>query len=69
MIYQELTYWSPIYGAECSRISVVDANGSEFFAMLPKTDGRAYTTLRQKAVEKLSEAIEMGIEPGEIRWR
>ena len=48
---------------------MVNARGEEYFCLLAHSEGRAYTALRKRALEALSEAIEMGLEAGEIRWR
>ena len=67
--YQQLISWSPMFGGECARVSIVDEHGGEYYALLPFTEGRAFNTLRARALEALSEAVASGLEPGEIRWR
>lgn len=66
--YQELISWSPIFGGDAARISMVNERNEEFFVLLPFTEGRAFTALRKKALDVLSEAIEGGLEAGEYRW-
>jgi hypothetical protein len=67
--YQELVTWSPTFGGECARISMVDERGSEYFSLLPYSDDRAYRALRKRAIEVLSEAIDSDMGAGEYRWR
>lgn len=67
--YSEFISWSPVFGGECARVSMVNERGEEYFCLLAHTEGRGYTALRKRALEALTEAIEMGIEAGEIRWR
>lgn len=67
--YQELQSWSPTYGCEVARLSMADANGGEFYAILPIGEGASWRKLKQEALDVLSKAIEMGGEPGEYRWR
>lgn len=70
MNHSEFTSWSPTYGCEVARISVVNANNEEYFAIIPTDPPKGrFRDLRNKAVDKLNEAIGLGIEPGEIRWR
>lgn len=65
----EFTTWSPTLGCEATRISTADSLGQEYFAILPRTEGRAWREARQQAVEALAEAMERGLTPGEVRWR
>lgn len=69
MRYQQFISWSPTFGGECARISMANERGEEYYALLPFTEGREFTALRKRAVEVLTEAMEAGIEAGEIRWR
>lgn len=65
----EFSYWSPSHGAEVTRFSLADSLGQEFYAFVPSTEGATARRLREKAASKLEEAIEHGLEPGEVRWR
>ena len=67
--YSQFTCWSPVYDCEVARISVVNERNEEYYANIPNAAGSGFVALRKKAVAKLNEAIELGIEPGEIRWR
>lgn len=66
--YQEHIAWSPVFGGDCARVSMVNERGEEFYCLLPFTEGRAFTTLRNKALDVLTEAIEGDLESGEYRW-
>ena len=66
--FSEFEYWSAIHGEDVVRVSVTDANGSEFFAIVP-LDGRVYRKRRDEAIELCLEAIRLGCAPGEVRAR
>jgi hypothetical protein len=63
------SYWSTTHGAEVTRFSMADDLGQEFYAFVPSTEGATARRLRDKAADALEQAIERGLEPGEIRWR
>lgn len=65
----EFAYWSPTHGAEVTRFSLADDLGQEYFAFVPSTEGSTARRLRDKAADALEQAIERGLEPGEVRWR
>jgi len=65
----EFSYWSSTHGADITRISMADDNGAEFYAIVPMSEGRAMRLLHKKAREALMEAMELGLSPGEIRWK
>lgn len=69
MHYSEFTTWSPTFGAEVVRLSMVNALGEEYFSLLVAGEGREWRTRKAEALDVLSEAIEAGMEPGEYRWR
>lgn len=69
MNFQTYDYWSPILGCEACRVSMVDSRGSEYFAIVPKTDGADWRRRKIDALEALEQAIQLGLPPGEIRWR
>lgn len=68
MILSSFTYWSTSHGAEVVRLSAADELGQEFYTFLPSTMGTTGRALRRKAADALSQAIDLGLEPGEIRW-
>jgi hypothetical protein len=63
------SYWSTTHGAEVTRLSLADDLGQEYYAFIASTEGSVSRRLREKAASKLEEAIERGLEPGEVRWR
>ena len=63
----EYRYWSPVHGAEVSRVSMFNASGHEFWMELPCEDGRAYRAALRDAAEAIDQAINEGLEPGEVR--
>ena len=69
MYYSEFTTWSPVFGCDVSRVSMVNEHGEEYFCLLPVSEGRAFVELKKRAVDVLTEAIEAGMEAGEYRWR
>ena len=66
--FSEFVTYSPLYDAEVARISVPDANGCEYFAIVA-IDGKGYRQRRDEAIGKCVEAIKAGCPPGEVRWR
>ena len=69
VIGREFDYWSPILGCDATRYSIPDANGREYYAILRRDDERAYARLRRQAEAAILQAIEMGLQPGEVKWR
>lgn len=69
MIYSEYHSWNVVFGGEAVRISVANERGEEFYCLLPFSEGREFRALRKKALDVLGEAIESGMQAGEIRWR
>jgi hypothetical protein len=63
----EYFFWSPIMGTEAVRFSVFNAHGGEYFAIVP-LDGKGSTlrALRQRWAERFFEAIQSGLDPGEV---
>lgn len=65
--YSEYRYWSPVLGCEAARVSLFDHHGREFFMIIEAEDGRGYRQRRDTAVEAIMTAIDMGLDPGEVR--
>ena len=65
MIAQEFDFWSPMLGGDATRISL-SREGREYFAIVSHEDEREYGRLRREAVEKITEAMEAGCDPGEV---
>jgi hypothetical protein len=66
---REFNFWSPLLGADAVRVSMVDENGEEFFAIIEKTEGLRWRNDKREACEMLDQAIRAGLRPGEIRWK
>jgi len=68
--YSEWKFWSVILGAKAVRLSVADALNREYFVIwpyAPADDRRPWRERRTEALEIIAEAIEMGLQPGEVR--
>jgi hypothetical protein len=63
--YYEFTTYSPVLDCEVARISLYDERGGEFFMIVPT--GRGYRAARSKALAVMCEAIDDGVDPGEVR--
>jgi hypothetical protein len=64
--YRQMSYCSPILGTNACRLSMRDAGGSEFFAIVPRVDGKAWKDIRIAALTAIQEAMDSGAEPGPI---
>jgi hypothetical protein len=62
--YTQYNYWSPILGTNACRLSMRDARGSEFFAIVPRVDGKAWKDIRIATLTMIQEAIDSGNDPG-----
>lgn len=69
MILSEHAYWSTTHGADVVRLSAADEHGQEYYAFVPAAMGTTGRRLREKASGALQQAIDAGLEPGEIRWK
>lgn len=69
MTYQEYRYWSPILGMDACRLSMCDTHGREFFCIVAADDGKAWRQRRVEWLGYIAEAIDAGLEPGEVRIR
>ena len=67
--YSQFIAYSPLTDCDVARISMANEQGSEYFCLLPVTEGKAWRDAKQEALSALSEAITDGLRPGEIRWR
>jgi len=68
--YSEWKHWNSILGEKAVRLSVADTLGREYFmltAYAPADDRRPWRERRTEALEIIAEAIEMGLQPGEVR--
>ena len=64
--FSEFRFYSPILDAEAIRISMVNARNAEFFMIIKADDGRRYREKRDEALSMIEEAIEAGLEPGQV---
>jgi hypothetical protein len=64
--YTQYNYWSPILGANACRLSMRDARGSEFFAIVPHVDGKAWKDIRIATLTLIQEALDEGRDPGPV---
>lgn len=66
-VYTEYRFWSPMLGTDAARLSMGDGKGGEFFMVIPCEGGKAYRASRAAALEAISTAISLGLDPGEVR--
>lgn len=65
--YQEIRAYSPIHDCDVVRVSMADERCSEFFMQVPCPDGRrGWRVKRAAALQAIGEAIDGGLEPGEV---
>lgn len=64
MTFSEFRFWSVLHDKDMVRISM--AHNGEYFVMIPATDGRRYRERRDRALEMIQQAIDAGLEPGEV---
>jgi len=67
--FQEYFFWSPIMDADACRLSMCDAHGREFFCIVPYDDGKAWRARRDEYLGYITQAIDAGLQPGEVRLR
>lgn len=59
--------WSPMLGCDAARISMVDAQNQEHFAIIAAdVPGSVYRERRRKALEAIEAPIRNGRDPGEV---
>jgi hypothetical protein len=64
---QQIHFWDPGLDADAVRISGFDGRGGEFWMKLPVAQaGRARRAQMAQALAAIEEAIEAGLEPGEV---
>lgn len=65
--YHEHRYYSIADGRIMVRLSVADERGGEFFVKMPRDEpARRYRERRDEALAMIEEAIEAGLDPGEV---
>ena len=66
MTYNEFKFWSPLLGADAARLSMADEAGSEYWMIVPNNGGKAYRDKKLSALDAISTAIQIGLEPGRV---
>jgi hypothetical protein len=66
MPYSEFRYYSPLHDCEMCRVSMSDARGSEYFALVPAKDGKGWRKAREETLDAIGDAIEAKKEPGQV---
>jgi hypothetical protein len=66
MRFGEYRFFSLILDAPAVRLSIWDANGQEFFAIVEEPARPGYRKLRRNTLDLIADAIEDGREPGEV---
>lgn len=66
MAYSEFRFWSPILDADAVRLSMSGTKGGEFFVIIRADDGKKYRERRDRALGLIQQAIDEGLEPGEV---
>jgi hypothetical protein len=64
-VYSEHRHWNVVLGCKAARLSMADDNGREFFMLIPVPQ-RGWRDARNKALGVIQEAMEMGLQPGEV---
>jgi hypothetical protein len=65
---REYRFWSPVLGVEAVRLSIPDDQNREFFMIVPATEtGQSWRKARAEALDLICEAIDAGLDPGEVR--
>ncbi len=66
--YRELRAYSPLTDCDMVRISMANTHGHELFMMLTDRGARReYRAKREAALTLLAEAVDAGIDPGQLR--
>ena len=66
--YSEFEFYSPILDSRCLRISVGDGQTGEFFAIIPvPAMGRSLREARDRALNAIESAMDLGLLPGEVK--
>lgn len=66
--YQSIKTYSPIHDGYVHRVSMGNEHGHELFMLVVDDSGPALLRARRTAaVDAISEALDMGCDPGEVR--
>lgn len=66
MAYREFRFYDGMNDRQAVRLSVASPRGGEFFMILPRENGRRWRERRTEALGFIAEAIERGLNPGEV---
>jgi hypothetical protein len=64
--YREMLFWSPLLGSQAARLSMTDARGREFFAIVARESGKVWRERREDVLLAIEDAIARGDQPGEV---
>jgi hypothetical protein len=64
--YQEFRHYSISRGGDAVRISVPDRDGQEYFAIIDAGYGKDYRERRDRALDRIEDAMARRAEPGEV---
>lgn len=64
--YTEYRAYSPLHDAEVVRLSMYDARGGEFFALVPADAQKKWRERRDEALDTIMDAMDAGQFPGEV---
>lgn len=67
IVYSEFEYYSPFRDRQETRISVADEDGREYWTVVG-VDGKGYRDRRNEAIDMCVRAIDLGCDPGEVRY-
>lgn len=65
--YHEFMFWSPILDADMCRVTLFDERGGEYYMLVDHESGKHYRRRREDALRAITAAIEIGLEPGEVK--
>lgn len=67
LFFQEMHFYSPLLDSEAIRLSVADEQSREYFAIIGNPgSGKAYRAKREETINLICQAIDMGLDPGEV---
>jgi hypothetical protein len=66
MRFREYKHWSVVLGCDAVRLSIFDDKGQEYFCLFPMPVGPGYRQIRADKLLLLEEALEAGLDPGEV---
>ena len=68
MTFTEFRFYSPVLDINAVRLSCFDEHGGEYFMIIPdgSTAPGGYLKRRHEALNRISEAVLLGLDPGEV---